>query len=166
MPWILTVGIIVLTFVAYTLIINREFLRCPHCGKFGSWRFDDVAPSDDEYDDGSLIRSSTRQRCRKCGGEVLHVWSDHEGRDIRLPPGMKRSVPGLAEQPQGLISVLLDKSAEFGDRHDAAMDLAEYDEPEAWEALARVKNDPTEDPEIVEETEQSLLEIQLRRTES
>ncbi len=69
-------------------------------------------------------------------------------------------------QPQGLISVLLDQSAEYGDRHDAAMDLAKYDEPEAWEALTRVKNDPNEEPDIVEEAEQSLLEIHRRRSES
>ena len=34
-------------------------------------------------------------------------------------------------QPHGLITVLRDVRAEYGDRGDAAMDLAEYDEPEA-----------------------------------
>ncbi len=65
-------------------------------------------------------------------------------------------------QPQGLISILLDQSREFGDRHDAAMDLAKFDEPEARAALTTVKNTPDEDPDLVEEAEQSLLEIQRR----
>lgn len=163
MPWLLAISIIVLTLVAYTLIINREFLRCPHCGKVGSWRFDAIAPPVDEYDDDHLIRSSTQQKCRKCGGEVLHIWSDYEGREIRLPEGTQRLAPGNVEQREGLISVLLDRSAEFGDRHDAAMDLAGFDEPEVWEALTRVKNDPNEEQDIVEEAEQSLLEIQRRK---
>lgn len=38
-------------------------------------------------------------------------------------------------QPDGLISVLLDEQAQFGDRDDAAMDLAAYDEPAAEGAL-------------------------------
>jgi len=71
-----------------------------------------------------------------------------------------------ATQPAGLVAVLLDGEAPFGDRHDAAMDLAGYDEPEVWEALTRVKNDPNEEPDIIEEAEQSLLEIQRRRAES
>lgn len=70
----------------------------------------------------------------------------------------------MTKQPAGLISVLLDQSREFGDRHDAAMDLAFYKEPEAIEALESVVNDPNEDPDIVEEAEQSLLEI--RREDS
>ena len=163
MPWILATGILILAFVAYTLIINREFLRCPYCGKVGSWRFDDVAPSDDEYADDCLVRSSTRQRCRKCGGEVLHIRSDHEGREIKLPTDVKRSVPGQVEQPRGLISVLLDRSAEFADRHDAAMDLAAFDEPAALAALLSITNDPDEDAEIVEEAERSLQEIRRRQ---
>ncbi len=71
-----------------------------------------------------------------------------------------------AIQPAGLVAVLLDREAPFGDRHDAAMDLAQYDEPEGWEALTSVKNDPNEDPHIVEEAEQSLLEIHRRRNET
>tara|TARA_R110002049_G_scaffold272614_1_gene450203 strand:- start:107 stop:568 length:462 start_codon:yes stop_codon:yes gene_type:complete len=71
-----------------------------------------------------------------------------------------------AIQPAGLVAVLLDREAPFGDRHDAAMDLANYDEPEALEALNSVKNDPDEDADIVEEVEQSLLEIYRRRNES
>lgn len=65
-------------------------------------------------------------------------------------------------QPQGLISVLLDHSAEFGDRHDAAMDLAAFDDTNTVAALTQIKNDPREDPDIVEEAAQSLLEIHAR----
>ena len=70
------------------------------------------------------------------------------------------------KQPEGLISVLLDRSRDFGDRHDAAMDLQNYDEPEAIEALRNVKSDPAEDPDIVEEAAQSLMEIQRRSYEN
>lgn len=38
-------------------------------------------------------------------------------------------------QPQGLISVLLDENAEYGDRDDAAMDLGAFDEPQAEDGL-------------------------------
>jgi hypothetical protein len=37
-------------------------------------------------------------------------------------------------QPEGLITVLLDRNAPFGDRDDAAMDLAAYETPEAENA--------------------------------
>ena len=67
----------------YTMIVNRVFLRCPHCRKIGSWRFDSIGESIDEHDaDGVLVRSVTRQECRKCGGKVVHIWSDFEGREI------------------------------------------------------------------------------------
>ena len=75
-------------------------------------------------------------------------------------------VAGRAMQPSGLIAVLLDPVNEFGDRHDAAVDLASYDEPEVIAALTRVKNDPKEDEDLVEEAGQSLLEIQRRLSQS
>jgi len=87
--WILLVVIFVIAYIAYTMIVNRAFLRCPHCGKIGSWRFDDIGNSDEEHDEnGDLIRSSTRQKCRRCGGEVIHTWSDIEGRAIQ--PALNR----------------------------------------------------------------------------
>lgn len=43
-----------------------------------------------------------------------------------------------AEQPAGLIGVLLDAGAEYGARDDAALDLGESDEPEAAAALLAV----------------------------
>ena len=86
MSWIAVILVIVIGYAIYTMIINQQFLRCPHCGKLGSWRFDPINDSVDEYDDdGALTRSVTRQRCRKCDEEVVHIWSDFEGREIRLP---------------------------------------------------------------------------------
>jgi len=46
------------------------------------------------------------------------------------------------------------------------MDLQFYDDPEAIEALRSVKNDRAEDPDIVEEAKQSLIEIQRRHSEN
>lgn len=87
MSWMLTLIAAVILFAAYTAIINSEFLRCPHCGKIGSWRFDAIEEDVDECDEeGVLVRSTTRQRCRKCGGEVVQVWSDFDGREIIVPP--------------------------------------------------------------------------------
>jgi hypothetical protein len=59
------------------------------------------------------------------------------------------------EQPQGLIGVLLDTEAELGDRDDAAMDLAGFDEPEAIEALTRVLESDYEDPFLKETGQES-----------
>jgi hypothetical protein len=85
MSWIIAILAIVIGYAIYTMVINREFLRCPHCGKIGSWRFDSIGEPVDEYDDdGVLIRSTSKQRCRGCQGEVIHFWSDLEGREIRL----------------------------------------------------------------------------------
>ena len=84
--WFAAILLAVLAIVAYTMLINRAFLRCPHCEKIGSWRFDDLDEPIEEFDDDEcLIRSATRQKCRKCGGEVIHIWSDYEGRAIKLP---------------------------------------------------------------------------------
>ena len=69
-----------------------------------------------------------------------------------------KSVP----QPEGLISVLLDRDREYGDRHDAAMDLSMYGGEAVEAALMQVALDETEDPDLIEECEQSLLEV--RRT--
>lgn len=66
-------------------------------------------------------------------------------------------------QPAGLISVLLDREADFGDRHDAAMDLSELDGEAVVLALNQIIEDKTEDPDIVEECEQSLLDLKRRQ---
>jgi len=65
----------------YTAWLNGLFLRCPHCRKIGSWRFNSTEPAVVEKDEvgGVLSRSQTRI-CRKCGKAILDKWSDHEGR--------------------------------------------------------------------------------------
>ena len=65
-------------------------------------------------------------------------------------------------QPAGLISVLLDSAAEFGDRHDAAMDLAEYDDPSAEQALLRIALDSAADGDLADEAGHSLSQIWRR----
>jgi hypothetical protein len=67
------------------------------------------------------------------------------------------------KQPEGLISVLLEVQAEFGDRHDAAMDLGGYDEPSAEEALLHVALKHEEDDGIADAAGESLLEIWKRK---
>lgn len=69
-------------------------------------------------------------------------------------------------QPSGLISVLLDASAPFGDRHDAAMDLGEYDAPEAEAALLQVASDLSSDPDIADAAGESLSSIWMRLSKS
>lgn len=66
-------------------------------------------------------------------------------------------------QPQGLIGVLLNTTAEYGDRDDTAMDLGAYDEPEAEEALLKVASDPVTDAALAETCGKSLGEIWVRR---
>ena len=66
-------------------------------------------------------------------------------------------------QPEGLIRVLLNRDAEFGDRHDAAMDLCEFDGEAVESALEQVINNKQEDADLIEECEQSLQEVRDRR---
>jgi hypothetical protein len=67
------------------------------------------------------------------------------------------------KQPEALIRLLLDKGAEFGDRDDAAMDLAGFDDPEAEEALTTVAQDLADDEDIVDRAGESLAEIWKRK---
>ncbi len=67
----------------YTAWLNRLFLRCPHCRKIGTWRFDTLEPAVVSKDDDGNIQSSRQLRvCRKCGKRVLDTWSDHGGRAL------------------------------------------------------------------------------------
>jgi hypothetical protein len=66
-------------------------------------------------------------------------------------------------QPDGLISVLLNSSAEFGDRHDAAMDLAEYDQPAVEQALLDIALDAASDADLADEAGHSLWQIWRRQ---
>jgi hypothetical protein len=68
-----------------------------------------------------------------------------------------------AKQPQGLILVLLDSNAEYGDRDDAAMDLANFDGDEVESALAQVACDAASDPELADTCGESLAEFWARR---
>ena len=75
------VGIVIGVYVAY---LNKLFLRCPHCGMFGTWRLDNVGAPIEEFDgDENLVGLTQRRQCRKCGGEVDDVWSDFKGRELR-----------------------------------------------------------------------------------
>ncbi len=71
-------------------------------------------------------------------------------------------------QPEGLISVLLDRAAPEGDRDDAAMDLGQFDDPGAEAALREVASDPTTPEVIADSCGESLAGIWLRqgRTEA
>ena len=72
--------------------------------------------------------------------------------------------PPRVAQPQGLISVLLDKTLDpDNDRDDAAMDLGAYDEPEALTALIQVASDPTEPHDLLEQCADSIYAIWRRR---
>ena len=65
----------------------------------------------------------------------------------------------VVEQPEGLISVLLDRAAEFGDRDDAAMDLSAYPSASVENALLKVACDPSEDADLQEACGESLAEL-------
>jgi HEAT repeat protein len=67
------------------------------------------------------------------------------------------------DQPAGLITVLLDKSARFDERDDAASDLAAYDDDQALNALIRIATDATEDYVLLETCGEAIAEIWLRR---
>jgi hypothetical protein len=70
---------------------------------------------------------------------------------------------GVPLQPEGLVRVLLDATAELSDRHDAAMDLSAYDEPKAEQALARIACDMAEDHDLADACGESLAEIWSRQ---
>ena len=61
-----------------------------------------------------------------------------------------------------LVLVLLDKSAPFGDRHDAAMDLGGHDSLEVERALMQVAADCTEENEIADAAGESLWSMWVR----
>ena len=66
-------------------------------------------------------------------------------------------------QPEGLIGVLLDRSAEYGDRDDAAIDLWYFDDPRVEAALVQVVTDPTDDRDLADTCLDSLQQIWSRR---
>jgi DNA-directed RNA polymerase subunit RPC12/RpoP len=77
----LSIAAVVFALALYTAWMNGVFIRCPYCGKRGSWRFDNDAPALEEKDEDGVVTESTQLRtCRKCGKRVLDKWSDREGR--------------------------------------------------------------------------------------
>ena len=62
-------------------------------------------------------------------------------------------------QSAGLLSVLSDKSAPLGDRHDAAMDLAAFEGLDVQVALLEVLQDLEADKLLVEAAAESYGEI-------
>jgi hypothetical protein len=83
------IGALVVT-ALYTAWSNGVFLRCPYCGKIGSWRYDDAGPLVEEKDPDGIVHSSTQVRtCRKCRNKVLEKWSDCGGCSFeKHPDGM------------------------------------------------------------------------------
>ena len=69
----------------------------------------------------------------------------------------------VTNEPAGLIQVLLDEDAEFGDRDDAAMDLSAYDDDAVEKALARVACDIAADADLADTCGESLAEIWCRK---
>ncbi len=67
-------------------------------------------------------------------------------------------------QPEGLISVLLDENADESSRDDAAMDLSRFDEPEAEHALFLVASSPETSEMVCGSCGESLAEIWFRRS--
>ena len=65
-------------------------------------------------------------------------------------------------QAGDLIKVLLDEKAEYGDRHDAAMDLGAFDGKEAEAALAQVGCNSDADEDLADACGESLAEMWLR----
>jgi tetratricopeptide (TPR) repeat protein len=65
-------------------------------------------------------------------------------------------------QPQGLVGVLLDRSARYDERHAAAKDLAAFDQPEALAALVEVATDPESDPGLLAGCGESIGAIWAR----
>jgi len=65
-------------------------------------------------------------------------------------------------QPEGLLSVLMDRTAALGDRIDAAMDLSGFDQTEVERVLYSVACDSSVDDDLIDAAGESLWEIWLR----
>jgi hypothetical protein len=80
-----------------------------------------------------------------------------------VPATAEAGVSAMKGQPSGLIQVLLDLRAEYGDRHDAAMDLGAFDEKSAEEALALLACDLGTGEDLADACGESLAEIWCRK---
>jgi len=65
----------------------------------------------------------------------------------------------MTNQPEGLISVLLDTCASISERDDAAMDLGEYTDNKVVEALVKVGSSEQENYNILASCGESLAQI-------
>ncbi|RMH44327.1 MAG: hypothetical protein D6694_05950 [Gammaproteobacteria bacterium] len=64
---------------------------------------------------------------------------------------------------EGLVGVLLDSAAELAERDDAAMDLGEFDDARALNALYQVASNHAEDETLAASCGESIAQIWLRR---
>jgi len=62
-----------------------------------------------------------------------------------------------------LIRVLLDKDAPIGDRDDAAMDLGQYNDQRALNALLKIATNPNEDSFIFDVCGESIASLWVKR---
>ncbi|MCH9611266.1 MAG: hypothetical protein S4CHLAM81_12040 [Chlamydiales bacterium] len=67
-------------------------------------------------------------------------------------------------QMAALIEVLLDTSAREDERDDAAMDLADFDDSKALEALCFIGSNPQENQTVLDSCGTSIGEILMRQT--
>ncbi len=65
----------------------------------------------------------------------------------------------MSDRVELLIDILLDKEAREDERQDAAMDLSEYIDQRALDALMKIATDPREDIVIVDDCAESIGEI-------
>ncbi|MEU1471019.1 hypothetical protein ABZ434_22675 [Streptomyces sp. NPDC005761] len=68
----------------------------------------------------------------------------------------------VVPQPEGLISVLLDRAARIDERDDAAMDLEAYSGEHVVKALVEVASSPVEDELVLDSAAESLGRILAR----
>ena len=113
----------------------------------------------------SLVDRFFGQTHWKAREEVLQAL-EKALRDLGVTGRVRRYTPewfaARSKQPAGLISVLLDPSADEGSRDDAAMDLGDFDEPEAEEALLRIVLDLSADENLADSAGESVLQIWKR----
>ena len=69
----------------------------------------------------------------------------------------------MTKQPEGLIQILLDSEAEYGDRDDAAMDLGSFEGEAVEQALASIACDINATEGLADSCGESLAEIWCRR---
>ncbi len=65
----------------------------------------------------------------------------------------------MKDRTKQLIEVLLDRTAREDERDDAAMDLGDYKDLRALDALVKIASDPKEDEMVVDSCAESIGEI-------